>query len=46
MYEAPKLNCVGETEDVVLGVAMIGGDFDAMYLIGQMDFAEESIPEE
>lgn len=46
MYEAPKLTRVGRAEDVVLGVSDLGGDLDAMIVIGPMEFEEESLPEE
>jgi hypothetical protein len=46
MYEAPKLNCVGEVQETVLGFAAVGGDLDAMMIMGGMPFAEESLPEE
>ena len=46
MYEAPKLNRVGQAQDVVLGVAVVGTDFDGMAISGDMEFAEESATEE
>jgi hypothetical protein len=42
MYEAPKLTRVGKAQDVVLGVASLGGDLDAMWDVQNLEFAEET----
>jgi len=31
MYEKPALNRVGDAQDVILGIALIGGDVDLTY---------------
>lgn len=45
-YEAPKLNRVGQTRDVVLGMANTGADLDGLSITPDMEFAEESLLEE
>ncbi|MEI9974385.1 MAG: lasso peptide biosynthesis B2 protein [Ignavibacteriota bacterium] len=47
MYEKPNLNRVGEAQDVILGIAVVGSDIDSSYLPGQNEFAfDEEIEEQ
>jgi hypothetical protein len=47
MYESPKLNQVGDVQDVVLGVAPTGDDIDATWVVNFFEFApEEEFDEE
>jgi hypothetical protein len=46
MYESPKLNRVGDARDVILGIAVTGGDIDATWIAGNFEFALESDIEE
>ena len=39
MYEKPNLNRVGEAQDVILGVILMGGDLDYTYLPQGNEFA-------
>ena len=39
MYEKPKLNRVGDAQDVILGVYNMGGDLDWTWMTGQDEFA-------
>lgn len=41
MYESPKLNKVGDVQDVVLGIAPTGDDFDATWVVCDFEFAPE-----
>ena len=41
MYESPKLNRVGDTRDVILGVVPTGDDIDANWVISNFEFAPE-----
>jgi len=41
MYEKPNLNRVGEAQDVILGVAFFGTDFDYTWYPGQNEFASD-----
>jgi hypothetical protein len=41
MYESPKLNQVGEVQDVVLGIAPTGDDFDGTWVVNDFGFAPE-----
>jgi hypothetical protein len=46
MYESPKLNKVGDVQDVVLGVAPTGDDFDGTWVTNDFEFAPEEDFEE
>ena len=39
MYEKPNLNRVGDAQDVILGIALVGGDLDSSWLPGNNEFA-------
>jgi hypothetical protein len=39
MYEKPKLNRVGNAQDVILGLLNMGGDLDTSWMPGQDEFA-------
>ena len=41
MYESPKLNRVGEAQEVILGVVPSGDDIDMNYVIGGLEWAED-----
>jgi hypothetical protein len=41
MYETPKLNRVGDAQDVILGIAPSGGDMDSTWVEGDFEFAPE-----
>jgi len=41
MYENPKLNRVGEIEEVVLGVFAAGDDHDGFYVSNPFEFAPD-----
>jgi hypothetical protein len=41
MYETPKLNCVGNAQDVILGYFATGTDLDTTYCDNDMAYAEE-----
>lgn len=43
MYEKPTLNCVGEAQEVILGVAEHGSDLDQTWMDGQDEFAFDSV---
>lgn len=45
MYERPKLNRVGEANDVVLGMVPSGGDLDGTWLENEFEFAPEVLIE-
>jgi hypothetical protein len=42
MYESPKLNRVGEAEEVILGLASTGDDMDGNWIPDPPLFAPES----
>jgi hypothetical protein len=42
MYESPKLNKVGDAQDVILGIAPSGGDMDGTWVAGGFEFAAEA----
>jgi hypothetical protein len=42
MYESPKLNRVGDAQDVVLGILPSGGDVDSTWIAGGFEFAPEA----
>ena len=44
MYESPKLVCIGEAKDVILGAMLLGTDIDTTQIIHELEFAgdEES----
>jgi hypothetical protein len=41
MYENPKLNLVGNAENVILGTIGLGSDLDTTWMIGQDEFADD-----
>jgi len=41
MYEKPKLNRVGNAEDVILGVCPTGGDMDTNWVPDGQEFATD-----
>ena len=41
MYERPKLNRVGEAQDVILGAIATGDDIDTLWLSGGQEFADD-----
>jgi len=48
MYEKPKLNRVGEAQDVILGIIATGHDIDTHYMIHDLEYAcdDEPLPPE
>jgi hypothetical protein len=42
MYEKPKLNRVGDAENVILGLLAFGPDLDNTYVDSQDEFALDS----
>lgn len=42
MYERPRLNRVGDAENVVLGIISFGDDLDMTWITGQDEFASDS----
>jgi hypothetical protein len=42
MYEIPKLNKVGDAQDVILGLVPSGTDIDANWVAGGFEFAAEA----
>jgi hypothetical protein len=43
MYEKPKLNRVGDAQDVILGIVPTGSDIDGNWLPGGMNtFTDDS----
>jgi hypothetical protein len=41
MYESPKLNRVGEAQDVILGMTPSGGDIDTNFVIEDLEWADD-----
>jgi hypothetical protein len=41
MYESPKLNRVGDAQDVILGLVPTGCDLDGTWFAGNFEFAAE-----
>ena len=41
MYETPKLNRVGEAQDVILGVVATGNDIDTNYVVEGLEWADD-----
>ena len=41
MYETPKLNRVGEAQDVILGMVPTGDDIDGNYCIEELVYADD-----
>jgi len=41
MYERPKLNRVGEAQDVVLGAIASGNDIDTLWVPGDQEYADD-----
>jgi hypothetical protein len=39
MYEKPKLNCVGDAKNVILGIVPSGSDLDQTYIWDSDEFA-------
>jgi hypothetical protein len=46
MYESPKLNKVGDVQDVVLGISPTGDDIDATWIVADLEFAPEEDTDE
>jgi hypothetical protein len=44
MYESPKLNCVGKSDGVILGIVSFGYDIDGYVVMEDMQFAEDPDP--
>jgi hypothetical protein len=45
MYEKPRVNRVGNAEEVILGVIDFGSDLDMTWVTGQDEFASDDQPE-
>jgi hypothetical protein len=45
MYENPKLNRIGNAQDVVLGIADNGEDLDYNWIPGPHDYAPDNEPD-
>jgi len=41
MYEKPKLNRVGDAQDVILGLTAFGDDLDGLWIPGGNEFADD-----
>jgi len=41
MYEKPKLNRVGDAQDVILGICSFGEDLDGLWIPGGQEFADD-----
>jgi hypothetical protein len=41
MYEKPRLNRVGDAEDVILGSACFGNDFDGTWMQQGDEYADD-----
>ena len=41
MYETPKLNRVGNAEEVILGLVPTGGDVDTNYVVEGFEYADD-----
>ena len=41
MYETPKLNRVGNAEDVILGLIPTGDDVDTNYVVEGTEYADD-----
>jgi hypothetical protein len=41
MYEKPRLNRVGDAEDVILGIAACGTDFDGTWMPQGDEYADD-----
>ena len=41
MYERPKLNRVGEAQDVILGAMATGNDIDTLWFPGEQENADD-----
>jgi hypothetical protein len=39
MYEKPNLNRVGDAQEVILGIGLVGVDLDNSYMPGGNEFA-------
>jgi len=46
MYETPKLNRVGEAQNVILGVVPSGNDLDMNWIVGTMEWADDGSEQE
>jgi hypothetical protein len=44
MYEKPNLICVGEAQEVILGLVDLGPDLDHTWMDGQDEFAFDADP--
>jgi len=41
MYERPRLNRVGDVQDVILGLVSTGDDLDGLWIPGGNEFADD-----
>jgi len=41
MYESPKLNRVGEAQEVILGIVAYGNDIDMNWIGGGQEYADD-----
>ena len=41
MYEKPKLNHVGDAQDVILGACSFGNDMDMTWIPGGNEYADD-----
>jgi len=41
MYETPKLNKIGDAQEVILGYMASGTDLDTQFCAGSMEYADE-----
>ena len=41
MYESPKLNRVGEAQEVILGFIPLGNDIDTNWMGSNQEFADD-----
>jgi hypothetical protein len=44
MYEAPKLDVVGEVDDIILGIASLGWDIDGCLIIDEHEYGSSKPP--
>lgn len=45
MYEKPKVTCVGDAQEVILGIVNFGTDLDHTWMNAQDEFAFDTDPE-
>jgi len=44
MYEKPNLNRVGQAQNVILGIALMGLDLDTTWISGQDEYVFDDDP--